>query len=161
MLLCVIRFPVSLMILTNMLSPLGQLGPFTSVTTYRLLLSSVYHVGTALLSRSLRVVRNRERGRSSGGRHETDTPAAGSPYRVRRAVLIARTIQPTRRGTEVVTVVIACGGARTTDSRRGVVPSARRRAVLANPRSAVGQNGIPRCHVDVRTRLEYAGLRYG
>ena len=49
MLLCVIRFPVSFMILTKMLSPLGQLGPSASITTYRLLLSSVCHVGTALL----------------------------------------------------------------------------------------------------------------
>jgi len=45
--LCVIRVLVSLMILTKMHSPLSQLGPSTSVTTYRLLLLSVYHVATA------------------------------------------------------------------------------------------------------------------
>ena len=37
------------MILTKMHSPLGRLGPSTSVTTYRLLLASVYHLETAPL----------------------------------------------------------------------------------------------------------------
>ena len=58
MLLGVIRFPVWLTILTKMLRPLGQLGPSTSVTTYRLLLSCVYHPGPRAACDPLCDVRN-------------------------------------------------------------------------------------------------------